>query len=381
LKKTSNGKKFEVRVAINGKFHELGRLRDEEKAARLRDQFIVTTQLPNRRLNFPTEYLEYLSKSSKKVFVKDYKGVTRCRQSNDFKATAFLFDKIVLIGNYATELEAAKAYDQFVIDRGVVDMNPLNFRNNKDMLRPSVPVVQVEHIPNGKHTTTQDSLSTTPFHQKERDDIDTEDKDDEVDGDDNVDDDDDDDDSLLEQKKKASKFLGLRSWKDGKTFRVNMKVDGKNQKVGTFETKEHAARARDQFIVTAQLPNRQLNFPDEYLDYLEKSFEPVFVTDYKGVTRNHESNDFQATAFVHHRIVLIGNYPTELEAAKAYDEFVIAQEVIDMNSLNFPYSKVDSKRKYQSNVDFSEDMLRATKEPRHGATDDEEEEVFDDSPI
>jgi ADP-ribose pyrophosphatase YjhB (NUDIX family) len=81
--------------------------------------------------------------------------------------------------------------------------------------------------------------------------------------------DDEDYDEIMNPKKKrrlqsrnTTGYTGVR--KSGKRFRAEIRIDGKQKYLGTYDTPKEAALAFDHAIIQHKLPSSRLNFPNDY---------------------------------------------------------------------------------------------------------------------
>ena len=109
--------------------------------------------------------------------------------------------------------------------------------------------------------------------------------------------------------------------KNKKKFTARIKIDGKKQNHGTFDTSKEAAQAYDRAAIQAGRPTSKLNF----LDQVPKNYKPKNngqrsnnTTGFTGVSKN--GNRFQAQIRIGGNLQYIGMFGTAKEAAEAYDQ-------------------------------------------------------------
>jgi hypothetical protein len=139
-------KKFRSRIVYKKKLLHLGFYDTEIEAAQSRDIFIINEEYyPILKLNFPTLKESYLNNEIIVLKSKDkkhrhkhqgikrtknpsskYKGVHLNKKNNKWESKLCYMNKRYWLGHYDNEIDAAKAYDQKVIELIGVDSN-LNF--------------------------------------------------------------------------------------------------------------------------------------------------------------------------------------------------------------------------------------------------------------
>ena len=131
------------------------------------------------------------------------------------------------------------------------------------------------------------------------------------------------------------KYKGVS--KRGKRYRAKIRIDGKMQALGTFDTPKEAAQAHDCAHIQAGHPTSKLNF----LDQVPKNHKPknnglhsTNTTGYRGVSK--KGNRFQGKIRISGTQQCIGTYDTAKEAAIAYDLAAI-QAKHRRDGLNFPF--------------------------------------------
>ena len=117
------GKKWQVRITVNGKMKSLGYFADEIAAARAYDAFVIAKKI-NKPLNFPDGaaakgHVVTSSKSSR------FRGVCWNKRGKKWLVTIYADGKKKNLGSFAEEIAAARAYDAFVIAKKL--NKPLNF--------------------------------------------------------------------------------------------------------------------------------------------------------------------------------------------------------------------------------------------------------------
>lgn len=174
---------------------------------------LATTNLNNQN--------KTVSKSKKS---SQYRGVFFVKQRNKFKAKFCYKGKEYHIGFYETELEAAIAFDIFIIQNGYDFVN-INFPENKE------------------------EYTTTEYKQKET-------------------------------KQKSVKYTGVT--KHGNRYQAYIDDKGRKTLLSSDDPIK-CAKAYDKYIIENNLINRTLNFPQDYPDYkpvdiIRTLYEPINET-------------------------------------------------------------------------------------------------------
>eukprot|EP00306_Pavlova_sp_CCMP459_P009751 CAMPEP_0185189530 /NCGR_PEP_ID=MMETSP1140-20130426/6090_1 /TAXON_ID=298111 /ORGANISM="Pavlova sp., Strain CCMP459" /LENGTH=576 /DNA_ID=CAMNT_0027756097 /DNA_START=75 /DNA_END=1804 /DNA_ORIENTATION=- len=141
-----------------GKQHHLGYFKTEEEAAKVYDDFVRDRGL-ERRVNFPVDSDEKMSAADAKASSKSTRGIasrfagvhhSRSNPARPWRASCMSKRKYHHLGIYATEEEAALAYDAFIIEHNLG--RELNFPQYRHMLQLGAAGAQslgaiAQHIP------------------------------------------------------------------------------------------------------------------------------------------------------------------------------------------------------------------------------------------
>jgi len=124
--------------------------------------------------------------------------------------------------------------------------------------------------------------------------------------------------------------------KHGKKFQAMIKIDGKQQYIGTRDTAKEAAIAYDRAVLKANQPTTLLNFPDmvHNLDVEPKRKKSCSSTGYRGV-RKERTGKFFASIYNYGKSFTIGTFDTAIQAALAYDQAAIKAGK-KKSTFNFP---------------------------------------------
>ena len=137
--------------------------------------------------------------------------------------------------------------------------------------------------------------------------------------------------------KKDVKYKGVQKQvqKHGKKYQARIKIDGKTQGLGSFDTSKEAAQAYDRAAIQAGRPISKLNF----LDQVPKTYKPKKkklssgnTIGFRGVVKH--KNRFQAYIKIDGKQQTIGTFGTTKEAAEAYDQAAL-QANRPISYLNF----------------------------------------------
>ena len=146
--------------------------------------------------------------------------------------------------------------------------------------------------------------------------------------------------------KKEKKYKGVQKTKSGR-FQAQIKIDGKKQALGTFDTAKKAARAYDRVAMQAGRPPTTLNYQDKVpMDYKPKmkKLRSDNKIGYRGVVK--KGNRFGAQIKVGGKNRSLGYFDTTKEAAIAWDLAAI-QAKRPRSMINFPDKIPVKKQKIQ----------------------------------
>jgi hypothetical protein len=234
LNKSNKSKPWRACISIDGKKEYLGYHATEEEAARAHD---AEGARLGRELNFPEEWknvedieakYEALSykKGKRKAPSSKYRGVglNKGSKSKPWRVQITIDGKDKYLGHYATEEEAARAYDAEGARLGRELNFPEEWKNVEDI--------------EGKY----EALS----YKKGK------------------------------RKAPSSKYrgVGLNKCSKSKPWQVQITIDGKFKYFGTYATEEEAARAYD---AEGARVGRELNFPEEWknVEDIEAKYEAL----------------------------------------------------------------------------------------------------------
>ena len=221
-----------------------------------------------------------------------YKGVSKQR-SGRFRAQITIDGKSIKHGTFDTPKEAAQAYDLAAIQAG----------------RPTSKLNFLDEVPKDYKPKKRKYKKTNFFSN-------------------------------------TTGFKGVYKsvYKNGNRFRAAIRIDGKNQSLGMFDTPKEAAQAFDRAAIQAGRPTSQLNFPPSFSSnsssfhkkFSRKMRRDVYTTEYKGVYKIGEK--FVLIISIFGQTWSRGMFDTKMEAALAWDHAAI-QTKRPRSSLNFPSSE------------------------------------------
>lgn len=127
----------------------------------------------------------------------------------------------------------------------------------------------------------------------------------------------------------------------------SIKYNKKSIYIGSFDDEKYAAKMYDVFAKSLFQEYTKLNFPDEQCldidceEHLLKNKRKIY-SKYKGVSYEKRWNKkWRATYCNTKPRKSLGYYMTEIEAAQAYDDYLIK---IGKEPINFPITKIESKK-------------------------------------
>jgi len=121
---------FIAQITVDGKHIFLGSFDNEIEAVEFRDVYIIQNNLENFRLNFPSKKDEYLLRN--KIILKPqtsssgFIGVKIDKRHGSITSSIQINRKKIYLGTFDTHLEAACAYDKYIVDNNL-SRKKLNF--------------------------------------------------------------------------------------------------------------------------------------------------------------------------------------------------------------------------------------------------------------
>lgn len=154
-----------------------------------------------------------------------YRGVYYDKKNKKYYARIYINNKCIYLGRYDTAKEAAEMIDMYVV------------HNNNEFIQLNFPEKRTEYLKR-KYI------------------------------------------SFISKKNESSSYIGIHKTNDSYVARIQF--NGKRIHIGIFADEIDAAKAIDEYIVENNIPNRTLNFPEEYPDY-----DPRIVkTEYETIDNN-----------------------------------------------------------------------------------------------
>jgi hypothetical protein len=227
----------------------------------------------------------------------NYKGVCFCKEKQKYKAELKRDYKISFLGYYSTELDAAKAYNDYALF--------VNKKDNKNYTLNDIPnyISTPKDIPN--------------LNQE------------------------------LQLEKKTSKFHGVSYDSKRKYYVVSIKYKTKTYNLGNNKNEVECAKLYNQQALyfnnkhgTKYMLNNISNYITQetnLIDFDKTKALDKYSSKYYGVTFTKQSNKYKALLVYNKKQIHLGFYESEIEAAKAYN--IKAEEL----------NKI-SKRKYKLNI-------------------------------
>ena len=119
---SKGSKKWQAQIKYNLKQAHLGYYLEDDAAARAYDSFVVTRKI-DRRINFPNAKSAAGHTTTKVGKTSNYNGVCWDKWGRKWRAEIWHAGKNKYLGNFAMEVDAARAYDRFAQTIN----KPLNF--------------------------------------------------------------------------------------------------------------------------------------------------------------------------------------------------------------------------------------------------------------
>lgn len=199
----------------------------------------------------------------------NYFGVVYIKTSGKWSSRITINKKLIFISNSNSEIESAVQYDLYIIN------------NNLDRKR------------NFSNDELNKLLITNNISYKEK----------------NI--------------NKTSNFYGVSFNNKSQRWNSQIWIDGKPKHIGSFSDEEDAAIAYNKFIISNKL--------DFNLNNVNMSKEPIeskfFVKRGKYFGVSKKKTRFIAQVRYNKKNIYIGSYPTEEDAAKAYDDYIDSYKI------------------------------------------------------
>ncbi|QKF94703.1 putative HNH enonculease [Fadolivirus algeromassiliense] len=174
---------------------------------------INNNKLDNRRenLRFATKKENNMNKKKtiKSITTSKYRGVSFKKRDNHYHSRIMINGKEISLGYYKTDIEAAEAFDMYIVKNNIQFVN-LNFPDKKDEYNKR------EYIPYKKGN-------------------------------------------------KQINYVGVK--RNGNNWQAEICYNGKNIYLLTSSDPSECAKRYDKYIIENNIPNKKLNFPDDYPDY------------------------------------------------------------------------------------------------------------------
>ena len=136
----------------------------------------------------------------------------------------------------------------------------------------------------------------------------------------------------------SSKYRGVYYVKNRNKYEARITINGERFNIGKYKTEIEAAEMVDKFVLYKNCEFINLNFPKKKQKYLDNPYIPKKkyenkTSKYYGVGKRQ--NKFHVFVVNNKKTINIGIYDDEIKAAKAFDEYVVGNNILD-KKLNFP---------------------------------------------
>jgi len=143
----------------------------------------------------------------------------------------------------------------------------------------------------------------------------------------------------IQQPLRSDNTVGYRGvYKDGKKYKSQIKIDGKDTHIGRYDTAKEAAVAFDRAVLKANKSATLLNFPDMVhnldVEPKHKKQKVKSTTGYKGLQKARNGK-YYAGINIGGKRKHLGTFDTAIAAALAYDQAAI-KNGNKSHTLNFP---------------------------------------------
>ncbi len=287
-----------TRIEGKAKFMHVYLMNKEENDERVIDHINNIkhdNRLSNLRLSTLSENCH--NRVKKEGTSSKYYGVTYHKTRKFWRAYITKDKKMNRIGNFKTEIEAAKAYNEKAKEL-YDDKARLNIieEDDEEEINNNIKNIDISNIPSTSTSTDIINLNTITEFKNQVDEI----KNNEV---------------LKEIRERKSRFRGV-------TFSQNRYIaeifkDNQRYYLGTYDTDEDAARAYNK-------KSKELYGDQAFLNDVEGDIEIVGhkqkSSKYRGVSYNKKYNNWKVILRKDYKEVHAGTYKTEEEAALAYNK-------------------------------------------------------------
>ena len=315
--------KYVANIVYNNKKIRLLRSENQIECALAYDQFIFDNNIPNKKLNFPEKFPDYNPLSVIKTLYQDIDENTIGLIPNNTK------DKLIIIDR--EDYDKVKYYSCIIRLHGgyaMILIGNSRIRLHRYLMDATDPDIFVDHIDSNKLNNRKKNLrlSSDQLNPQNR--------------------------SKVINENTTSIYIGI-SQNISKAWVARIQVMGNVITIGTYNTEEFAARARDLYIIK-NLPDSQfkLNFnwnDDEveyWLEYIEKyEKEKIQVkantkkSKYIGVSTSH--NKWTSNIGVNGKTIYLGCYEDQELAARVRDLYIIKNVKNSKHKMNFEWTDGD----------------------------------------
>ncbi len=309
--------RYVATICVNKKRMHIGSHPDKIEAAKIYDDYIVSNNILNKKLNFPDRHPEY---------GKDKPILTKCVEIDSTTIKLIVTsknDKSIIIDK--EDYEKVKHYSCYIDVKGYVriEIGTKTMRLHRYLLGITDPNNSVDHIDNDKLNNKKNNLRTTTTGKNNQ--------------------------NRRKQTNTLSKYIGVSYQK--KKWQSYITNDKQRTFCGLYSDEETAARARDLYILeNFKDEHYKLNFKwstDDIIFWKNKLFKPkkILTSSYIGVSLCKLTKQWKCQVEVKNKTLMSKTYKLEEHAARARDLYITIHLSDNKRfKLNFEWNKTDIEK-------------------------------------